>query len=224
MSRKYYKTRKFRRKANKLLMVAMMLTSCASGFVLGATLPDNNTVETVELVELIEVSEVRVISDSEDIDSTAPIGKSIGDMGLTAGIASVINGVETSELSAIAAETVAEMEKSEIDAQIIRCTGYCDYGVTKSGEYVRNGIIAGKKEWLGRTCNLYRVNEDNSIGELIGSYEFLDTGYGIDVTTSNGIKGSLELGKSVDVWHPSEESVWEWMKEYGDYVYIEFTS
>lgn len=221
MSRKYYKTRKFRRKANKLLMVTMMLASCASGFVLGATLPDNNNVETVELVE---VSEVRVISESEDIASTTPIGKSIGDMGLTAGIASVINGIETSELSAIAAETVAEMEKSEIDVQIIRCTGYCDYGVTKSGEYVRDGIIAGKKEWLGRTCNLYRVNDDNSIGELIGSYEFLDTGYGIDVKTSNGVKGSLELGKSVDVWHPSEEAVWEWVEKYGDYVYIEFTS
>lgn len=97
--------------------------------------------------------------------------------------------------------------------QYIRCTGYCDYGYTKSGEYTRNGIVAGKEEWLGKSCYIYSINPDGSCGELIGIYEFLDTGYGID--------GSLIEGTSIDVWFPSEEAVWNWMWTYGDYVYIQ---
>lgn len=96
----------------------------------------------------------------------------------------------------------------------IRCTGYCDYGYTKSGEYVREGIVAGKKEWLGKSCKIYSVNSDGTCGEVIGDYEFLDTGYGIN--------GSLLNGTSIDVWFPSEDAVWEWMHTYGDYVYLEF--
>ena len=98
-------------------------------------------------------------------------------------------------------------------AQKIRCTGYCDYGYTKSGEYVREGVVAGKEEWLGKTANIYAVNTDGSKGKLIGNYEFLDTGYGIN--------GSLINGTSIDIWHPSEDAVWDWVDTYGDYVYME---
>ena len=100
--------------------------------------------------------------------------------------------------------------------EVVRCTGYVDVGYTKSGEWTREGVIAGREAWLGRTCNLYRINADGSMGELIGSYTFLDTGYGIN--------GSLIKGTSVDVWHPSNESLYGWIANYGDYVYIEFTS
>lgn len=99
---------------------------------------------------------------------------------------------------------------------VIRCTGYCDVGYMRGGKWTYDGAIAGKYEWLGRTCNLYRINNDGTIGELIGSYTFEDTG--------NGINGSLKKGTSVDVWHSSEDAIWDWMNEYGDYVYIEFTS
>lgn len=116
-----------------------------------------------------------------------------------------------------------EKEKAKAQAKtaigkpyVIRCTGYCDVGYMCGGKWTYNGAIAGKYEWLGRTCNLYRVNKDGSMGELIGSYTFEDTG--------NGINGSLKKGTSVDVWHPSEDAVWDWIREYGDYVYIEFTS
>ncbi len=95
----------------------------------------------------------------------------------------------------------------------IRCTGYCDYGYTKSGEYVREGIVAGKKDWLGKICYIYEVNKDGTCGDLLGEYEFLDTGYGIN--------GSLINGTSIDVWFPSENDVWAWMKKHGDYVYIQ---
>ena len=95
----------------------------------------------------------------------------------------------------------------------IRCTGYCDYGYTKSGEYVREGIVAGKKDWLGKICYIYEVNKDGTCGNLLGEYEFLDTGYGIN--------GSLINGTSIDVWFPSEDDVWAWMHAHGDYVYIQ---
>lgn len=110
-------------------------------------------------------------------------------------------------------EVLAKAE-SKPDAWKIRCTGYCDHGYTKSGEWTRDGIIAGKEEWLGRTANLYAVKSDGSIGTLIGEYQFLDTGYGIN--------GSLVNGTSVDVWHATEDEVWDWASTYGDYVYIEF--
>ncbi len=206
----------------------------------------NNYIENKDITEELRVEQV-----SEEIASTENTNVTFKDVSLTAGVATVLENIgneyeydladvapqesvphvvmnieETQPVAEIkeVEETKPVAEVNKIDAQIIRCTGYCDYGYTKSGEYVREGIIAGKKEWLGRTCNLYRVNEDKSIGELIGSYEFLDTGYGIKTKTANGVQGSLKLGKSVDVWHPTEESIWDWMEEYGDYVYIEFTS
>ena len=95
----------------------------------------------------------------------------------------------------------------------MRCTGYCDKGYTKSGQYVRKGIVAGKKEWLGKSCYAYKIDEDGSCGELLGIYEFLDTGYGID--------GSLVNGTSIDMWFPTEAEVWNWMATYGDYVYVQ---
>jgi len=97
---------------------------------------------------------------------------------------------------------------------LIRCTGYIDVGHTRSGEWTRNGVVAGRYEWLGKKCKLYQKNQDGSVGEYIGTFEFLDTGYGINA--------SLEKGTSIDVWHPSMESLEEWLKLYGDYVYIEF--
>lgn len=105
----------------------------------------------------------------------------------------------------------------------IRCTGYNDIGYTKSGEYTRQGIVAGKKEWLHKKCKLYRVNSDGTCGDLIGTYEFLDTGFGLDEL--NGVaypNGTISAGKSIDVWHSSEEAVWNWMSTYGDYVYMQF--
>ena len=104
----------------------------------------------------------------------------------------------------------------------IRTTGYCDHGYMKGGKWVYDGAIAGKEEWLGRKCNLYRVNKDGSMGELIGTYTFEDTGYGIKTETPNGIEGSLKLGLSVDIWFPTEDAIWDFVGEYGDYTYIEW--
>lgn len=234
MNRGYRLSRRTRRNMKKLVQASLLVVSLLCGYVIGYadSLNDYETVEVIEVTpEVIEKASVLDVKDikedikvtaiSDEVASTENTGLTFRDVSLTAGIATVLEGMgseydlaDASELEETV-ECYTESEK-EINAEIIRCTGYCDYDYTKSGEWVREGIIAGKKEWLGRTCNLYRINEDKSIGELIGSYEFLDTGYGIN--------GSLIKGTSVDVWHPNEDSIWDWMAEYGDYVYIEFTS
>ena len=95
--------------------------------------------------------------------------------------------------------------------QRIRATCYTQTGITKSGQYTRQGILAGKEEWLGHAAVLYAVNEDGSMGEIIGIYEFLDTG---------GTKG-LKNGTVIDVWVDGENGLNEWIKTYGDYVYLQ---
>ena len=102
---------------------------------------------------------------------------------------------------------------------IIRCTCYTDVGITASGSYTRPYIIAGRKEWLGYVAGLYAINEDGSIGEFIGYYEFKDTGAGID-TDGDGKGDSIINGTSVDVWVTDSNAVKEWQTKYGDYVYI----
>ena len=205
MNKRLYKKHKLlRRKANTAFLVCMMLATGLCGFLIGGITTSRTVVEYIRLPQITKFEKPQ--------EEVKYVGK-LSELGfqLTAGVATVM-----SDANLDAAALELDTKTKTVNAEIIRCTGYCDYGYTRSGEYVRDGIIAGREEWLGRTCNLYRVNEDNSMGELIGSYQFLDTGY--------GIKGSLKKGTSVDVWHPSEDSVWDWMAEYGDYVYIEFTS
>ncbi|MCQ2088013.1 MAG: hypothetical protein MJZ37_08155 [Bacilli bacterium] len=96
----------------------------------------------------------------------------------------------------------------------IRCTCYLDTGITASGVYTRQGIIAGKKEWMGCVAILWTID-----GEYIGIYEVLDTGAGID-TDHDGKGDSIKTGNSIDVWMPDMESAKEWVKKYGDYVYF----
>ena len=104
--------------------------------------------------------------------------------------------------------------------QPVRCTCYIEHGITASGIQTRNGIIAGRKEWLGMAAVLYEVKEDGTLGDFIGYYEFCDTGAGID-TDNDGIGDTIESGNSVDVWQPSMESARAWVKEHGDYVYMQ---
>jgi len=103
----------------------------------------------------------------------------------------------------------------------IRATCYTWTGnKCANGRYPVQGLtVAGKDEWLGKTAIIYSVTEDGTIGELIGIYEFMDTGYGMDVSDSD--KGTIELGKSIDVYQDTLSECWDWISEYGDYVYIQ---
>lgn len=54
-------------------------------------------------------------------------------------------------------------------------TAYCDKGITASGEYVRIGICAAKKEYIGKTAIVYSQDNGKVTG-IIGIYEIKDTG------------------------------------------------
>ena len=57
----------------------------------------------------------------------------------------------------------------------MQATAYCDYGITKSGEFVRVGICAMQKELIGKTAIVY--SQENGIATgIIGIYEIKDTG------------------------------------------------
>lgn len=53
--------------------------------------------------------------------------------------------------------------------------------------------------------------------ELIGIYEVLDTGAGID-TDGDGNGDSIVNGQSIDIYQPTMHQAEEWIDEYGDYV------
>ena len=108
----------------------------------------------------------------------------------------------------------------------VRCTCYLDSGTTASGHQTRPGIMAAKKEWIGCVACINAVNEDGSVGEFIGFYEILDTGYGREtgIGESQILKGrtlgTIETGDTIDIWQPTRHQAEEWIDTYGDYVYI----
>lgn len=122
------------------------------------------------------------------------------------------NGTQVKQVEALEGNPFEEPVK-------IRCTCYLDSGVTSSGAQTRRGIVAGKNEWQGCVAALYEANPDGTMGEFIGYFEVLDTGYGIP--TENG--GSIQTGESIDVWQPSEAALKSWVNNFGDYVYVKLT-
>ena len=108
----------------------------------------------------------------------------------------------------------------------VRCTCYIDSGTTASGKETRPGIMAGKPEWIGCVACVNAVNEDGSIGEFIGYYEILDTGYGAETGVGQSkiftdrTLGTIELGTTADIYQPTMHQAEEWVDQWGDYVYI----
>lgn len=77
------------------------------------------------------------------------------------------------------------------------------------GTYPEEGItIAGKEEWIGKTAILYYEKDDGSIGEMIGIFEFHDTGFGNDLD-GDGI-GSIEGGTCIDIFMERKEDCIQW--------------
>lgn len=105
------------------------------------------------------------------------------------------------------------------DLKKIRCTCYCEAGTTASGFYTREGIIAGRREDLGKVAAIYKCN-DNKPGDFLGYYEFRDTGAGID-TDGDGKGDSIKKGLSVDVFRSSKQRAKDWIADNGDYVFIQ---
>lgn len=94
------------------------------------------------------------------------------------------------------------------------------YGeITASGVPVRRGICAVKREWMGLTAIVYAYNPDGSIGDLLGYWECLDTGFGGDAD-GDGV-GSIEAGKVIDMYFPTLKECRDWMKLTGGKVYVQ---
>lgn len=122
---------------------------------------------------------------------------------------------------------VQATEKNVFEESIlIRATYYTDEGITASGKQTRPGIIASRQEYLGYVACINAMNEDGSIGEFIGFYEILDTGYGRELGYGESkiipgrTLGSIEAGESIDIFMPTQHEADEWLSNYGDYVYI----
>lgn len=122
--------------------------------------------------------------------------------------------------AAVVANSPIRCTAADSELREIRCTCYVEPGVTKSGHYTHEGVIAGRKEDLGKVAALYAIAEDGSIGEFIGYFDFYDTGAGID-TDGDGKGDSIKKGKSVDVFRDDMKAAKKWIKTYGDYVYMQ---
>lgn len=88
-----------------------------------------------------------------------------------------------------------------------RATAYCMGTVTASGNKVREGICAGKPEWMGKTILVYQRLPGDKVGDLIGIYECLDTG---------GTE-AIKNGWVIDIYQPDLEACQDFM----DLVYAE---
>ena len=98
------------------------------------------------------------------------------------------------------------------EPQLIRCTCYTasEGAVTADGSKPIEGYISGKREWLGYLCVMYE-NDNGKVGNLIGYFDFRDTG---------GAE-TLKNGKSIDVYRDSLEGCYDWIAQYGDYVFVQ---
>lgn len=92
------------------------------------------------------------------------------------------------------------------DLQKVRCTCYLPTGnKTADGTVPYEGIIASNRDHLGDVAVLYSVD-----GEFIGFFECRDIG---------GHR-KLRNGTAIDVFRDDMDRAWEWVGEWGDYVYI----
>lgn len=134
--------------------------------------------------------------------------------------------IKTSEFgNVLAAAEVSEYDQKEEKKEYqesepfkILTTAYCEGEVTATGTRVRYGICAVKKEWLGLTAEVYACKPDGEMGELLGYWECLDTGFGGDAD-GDGV-GSIQEGRCIDMYFPNLDECQEWMRRTGGKVYV----
>lgn len=115
----------------------------------------------------------------------------------------VLAGILFTRATSASGGTVPPEQRIDSEPFVVECTAYCDEGITASGKPTVEGLtIAGAREWLGCAAVLYEVDEDGTIGEFIGIYQFTDTGYGRD--------GDILRGETVDIYMPDYDTCIEW--------------
>lgn len=92
------------------------------------------------------------------------------------------------------------------DLQKVRCTCYLPTGnKTADGTVPYEGICASNRDHLGDVAVLYSCD-----GEFIGFFECRDIG---------GHR-KLRNGTAIDIYRDDMDRAWEWVGEWGDYVYV----
>lgn len=115
------------------------------------------------------------------------------------------------ELGETSKSDSATSEDSEIPSEAFRVSSTAYYNPdenrTADGSQTIAGLtLAGKREWLGRSCRLYRLD-----GTCLGSYEFHDTGWGID--------GDILRGETVDIYFETYDECIQYGRRD---IYVEF--
>ena len=109
----------------------------------------------------------------------------------------------TLRLLTVNAEGIPPEERIGGEPFRAECTAYCDSGITASGKPTVEGItLGGAPEWIGCMAVLYEVDDDGTIGDFIGLYEVMDTGWGRD--------GDALRGETVDMFMEDYDACIQW--------------
>ena len=117
------------------------------------------------------------------------------------------------------------------DAPLIKVSSTAYYEKSSrhsaSGRKLVEGYsIAGMVKWLNKSVNIYKCNKDGSVGELLGTYRFDDTGYGADSGMGDSkildgrTVGTIENGTCIDFYYTTESECIDYGRRN---VYIQFT-
>jgi hypothetical protein len=101
-----------------------------------------------------------------------------------------------------------DLEKLEIrdTTTLMRVTCYTWTGnKTASGVYPEESMCAARYEDIGKTAYVYDLDYN-----FIGEFEITDCGGAY----------SLQNGTSIDIYRDTLERCYEWVGEYGDYLYV----
>ena len=109
----------------------------------------------------------------------------------------------TLRLLTVNAEGIPPEERIGGEPFRAECTAYCDSGITASGKPTVEGLtLGGAPEWIGCMAVLYEVDDDGTIGDFIGLYEVMDTGWGRD--------GDALRGETVDIFMEDYDACIQW--------------
>lgn len=117
--------------------------------------------------------------------------------------------------SDVSADYVPPAERiNQIEPFLVDATAYSNpyNNLTSDGSRTIEGLTAaGAIEWRGCTLLVYECKDDGTIGPFIGYYILSDVGYGQDSgigkskLLKNKSKGTIELGKCIDIYMEDEE-------------------
>ena len=123
-------------------------------------------------------------------------------------------------LTAYAAEDRRRIVAAEAGEPFrILTTAYRHGTLTATGTAPREGICAVRREWVGKTAIVWKCDESGAMGDFLGIWECLDTGFGAD-SDGDGI-GSIEEGRVIDMYFPTSTQVAEWMELTGGKIYVQ---